>query len=216
MSVLYCSTIDVNLFSRITYDQLGFTNLGEYGDWIQGTLIPKCMSMVDSYCRHNFLDNTGTITLDGSGKETQHITPSAIVTKWPDAYPEFPCHLMPVPLMRVTSVSIDDVAQTLSNFQTYSSYVTYEDNVFCKGRQNVEIIARYGYGTVPHDIQYVTAHLCANTLRSMLKRYIAPDIITKAIMQRGALTTYYAEDAALTPPLKDILDKYKYHAGEVA
>jgi len=52
--------------------------------------------------------------------------------------------------------------------------------------------------------------ICSNVLRGMLKRYLAPDIITRAIMTKGALTAYYAEDLELTPDLKMILDRYRF------
>jgi len=39
---------------------------------------------------------------------------------------------------------------------------------------------------------------------------LAPDIITKAVMSKGGLTAYYAEDLELTPDLKLILDRYRF------
>ena len=72
------------------------------------------------------------------------------------------------------------------------------------------IEARYGYRSVPTDVQYVTDQTCANILRGMLKRWLAPDIITRAVMAGGSLTAYNAEDLDLSLNLKAILDRYRY------
>lgn len=215
MSVLYCSTLDVNMLSQINFEQLDFENLGVYGDWIHGTLIPKCMDFVDNYCRHNFQDNVGTIYVDGRNRETVHLTSAGVVTKWPDVYPEFPIGLLPVPLMRVTSISIDGVAQTLSNFFTYNTHIAYEDCVFCEGRQNVVIVARFGYGTIPHDIQYVTAQLCAHVIADMVRMRKMPDLITPVLEGGGNLNMLFRSPKVLTSNEKEILNKYRYHAAEI-
>jgi len=194
---------------------LGFENLGAYGDWIQGTLIPKCMDMVDSYCRHNFQDNVGTIYVDGRGRETVHLTSSGVVTQWPDGYPEFPIGLMPVPIMEVTSISIDGVAQTVSNFFSYNTHIAYEDNVFCDGRQNVVVVARFGYGTVPHDIQYVTAMLCSNVIGDMVRRRMVVDAITPFLEGGGNINLLFRTPLVMTENERSILNKYRYHAAEI-
>ncbi|GAF75875.1 unnamed protein product, partial [marine sediment metagenome] len=183
--------MDVNLLSQINFEQLDFENLGAYGDWIHGTLIPKAMDMVDRYCRHNFQDNVGTIYVDGRSRETVHVTSAGVVTQWPDGYPEFPIGLLPVPLMEVTAISIDGVAQTLANFFTYNTHVAYENCVFCEGRQNVVITARFGYGTIPHDIQYVTAQLCAHIIADMVRMRKMPDLITPVLEGGGNLNMLF-------------------------
>ena len=215
MAVNYCSTTDVNLLSQINYEQLDFENLGAYGDWIHGTLIPKCMDFVDNYCRHNFQDNQGTIYVDGRSRETVHVTSAGVVTNWPDTYPEFPIGLLPIPLMRVTAISIDNVAQTLSNFRTYNTHVAHVCGVFCEGRQNVVIVARFGYGTIPHDIQYVTAQLCAHVLADMVRMRKMPDLITPVLEGGGNLNMLFRSPKVLTSNEKEILNKYRYHAAEI-
>jgi len=215
MSVLYCSTLDVNMLSQINFEQLDFANLGAYGDWIGGTLIPKCMDFVDNYCRHNFQDQVGTIYVDGRNRETVHLTSAGVVTTWPDTYPEFPIGLLPVPLMRVTAISIDGVAQTLSNFFTYNTHIAYENCVFAEGRQNVVITARFGYGTIPHDIQYVTAQLCAHVLADMVRMRKMPDLITPVLEGGGNLNMLFRSPKVLTSNEKEILNKYRYHAAEI-
>ena len=209
----YCGTYDVKWFSRITYDQLGFANDVEYGGWIQGTLIPKAKDLIDSYVGHDFECTGGTLFLDGSGKETLHINRRGLVnpvTVAGTAYGLRPPHLMPVPLVVVTYVSIDSAADISASCQTYDSFITYEDNCFNCGRQNVEIRGTWGYSTVPNDVRDVAMGICTNVLRGMLKRWLAPDLITRAIMSRGGLTSFYATDIELTPDLKLILDRYRF------
>ena len=215
MAVRYCSTIDVNLFGQVEWQQLGFVNLGAYGDWIHGTLIYKAMDFVDRYCRHNFQDNVGTIYVDGRGRETVHVTSAGVVTEWPDTYPEFPIGLLPVPLMRVTSVSIDGVAQTLGNFYTYNTHVAYDGSCFNQGRQNVILAARFGYGTVPHDIQYVTAQLCSNMLADMIRRRMLVDLVTPIMEGGGDIGVLFRSPKVLTNNEKEILNKYRYHPAEI-
>jgi len=209
----YCGTYDVKWFTRITYDQLGFASDAEYGNWILGTLIPKAKDLIDSYVGHDFEITGGTIILDGSGKETLHINRRGLVNPVVVAgttYGLRPPHLLPVPLINITYVAIDSVSRTVTDFQCYDAFVTYEDNCFECGRQNVEIRGTWGYGTYPNDVRNVAMGICSNVLRGMLKRYLAPDIITRAIMTKGALTAYYAEDLELTPDLKMILDRYRF------
>jgi hypothetical protein len=191
--------------------------------WIQGTLIPKCQDIVDHYAGHNFYLNHGTIRIDGSGKETQLITGSATAVYSNQATTgsgnPVPVELLPLPLITVTGVNIDGVAQTITDFQTYKSYVTYEDNVFASGRQNVDIIGTWGYGTYPHDIQYVTAQIAANCLSEMVRKRMIPDIITP-IMERGMASDRVIAMILRTPLVftqneQEILRKYRYHSMEV-
>lgn len=208
----YCSLDDVKIFSRVLYDQLGMTT-GAYDAWISGTLIPKAKELIDSYVGHDFELTGGTIILDGSGKETLHINRRGLVnpvTVAGTAYGLRPAHLLPVPLITVTYVSIDSAASVSASCQVYDAFITYEDNCFTCGRQNVEIRGTWGYGTYPNDIRNVAMGICTNIIRGQLKRWLAPDIITKAIMSKGGLTAYYAEDLELTNDLKLILDRYRF------
>jgi len=216
MAVRYCSTFDVSVFGQVEFQQLGFASLADYNNWIHGTLIYKAMDFIDNYCRHNFQDNTGTIYVDGRNRETVHVTSSGVVTRWPDAYPEFPIGLMPIPLMRVASISIDGVAQTLSNFRTYNTHVAYRwGGAFNEGRQNVIIAARFGHGTVPHDIQYVTAQLCSNMLADMVRRRMIVDLVTPIMEGGGDVGILFRSPKVLTENEKSILNKYRYHAMEI-
>ena len=221
---LYAGTTDVALFSQITYAQVGFASQVALDAWVQSTLIPKCQDIINKYTGHNFYLNHGTIRVDGSGKETQLITGSATsvysnqaVTDSGD--PE-PVELLPLPLITITGVNIDGVAQTVTDFQTYKSYVTYEDNIFASGRQNVDIIGTWGYGTYPHDVQYVTAQIAANCLSEMVRRRMIPDMITP-VLERGQASDRVIAMILRTPLVftqneRDILNKYRYYSLEVA
>ncbi len=215
MAVDYCTVADVKLFSQINFEQLDFASDAAYETWIEDTLIPKSMDMVDHYCRHNFQDNAGTIYLDGRSRETVHVTSAGVITKWPDAYPEFPIELMPVPLMEVTAVTIDTVAQTLTNFRTYNTHVVYVNNVFCEGRQNVVLVARFGYGTVPHDVQYCTAQICTHAIADMVRMRKMPDLVTPILEGGGNLNMLFRSPSVLTKNEKELLNKYRFHAAEI-
>jgi len=220
----YCGTTDVNLFSQVTYAQVGFASQAAMDAWVQGTLIPKCQDMVDNYVGHNFYLNRGTIRADGSGKETQLITSSAKTVYSNQAVTgsgdPAPAQLLPLPLIAVTAVEIDGVAQTVTDFQVYESYATYEDSVFSSGRLNVDIVGTWGYGTYPHDIQYVTAQIAANCLSEMVRKRMIPDIITP-VMERGMASDRVIALILRTPLVftvneKDLLNKYRYYSMEVA
>ena len=216
MSVNYASAEEVRYFAQIKHEQIGFENESDYDSFLNDTLIPKAMDLVDRYCRHNFQDNIGTIYVDGRSRETVHLTSAGVVTRWPDAYPEFPIGLMPVPLMEVTAISIDGVAQNLAEFRTYNTHVAHRyGGVFCEGRQNVMIVARFGHGTVPHDIQYVTAQLCSNLIADMVRRKMLPDLVTPILEGGGNLNLLFRSPHVLTENEKSILNKYRFHAMEI-
>ena len=220
----YCDSTDVTIFSQINYKQVNFASDAAYLAWITGTLILKAQDMIDNYVGHNFYENYGTIRLDGSGKEVEHISPHGLTVysnqRETDATGVLkPSRLLPLPLMAITGVNIDSTAQTVTDFQIYESYVAYDGNRFCKGRQNVDIIGTWGYGTYPHDIQYVTAQLCANALREMIRSEMMPDLITPILESGqgsvGGLSALFRSPRVLTQNEKDILNKYKYYKLEV-
>ena len=215
--------MDVNLFSQVTYAQVGFASQAAMDAWVQGTLIPKCQDIVDNYTGHNFYLNHGTILVDGSGRETQLITGSAKTVYSNQAVTgsgdPVPAQLLPLPLITITGVEIDGTTETITDFQVYESYVTYEDNVFSSGRLNVEIVGTWGYGTYPHDIQYVTAQIAANCLAEMVRRRMIPDIITP-VLERGQASDRVIAMILRTPLVftqneREMLNKYRYYSIEV-
>ncbi len=215
MSVNYASAEEVRFFAQVKHEQVGFENEADYDSFLNDTLIPKAMDLVDRYCRHNFQDNVGTIYVDGRSRETVHLTSSGVVTQWPDGYPEFPIGLLPIPLMEVTAISIDGVTQALTNFRTYNTHVAALSCAFNEGRQNVVIVARFGYGTIPHDVQLVTAQLCSNLLADMIRRKMLPDLITPILEGGGNLNMLFRGPKVMTKNETSILNKYRYHAAEI-
>lgn len=205
----YCGTADVAILSQVEYQQLGFGSVGTYNSWLAGTLIPMAQKFVDNYVNHNFSANYGTITCDGSGKETQIIPPSCLVNGTPT-------HLLPLPLVTVTEVSVDGTVETLSEFQTYKTFITWEDNVFCRGRQNVVIKGTYGFTSVPDDIKYVTAQLCANAVTEMVRKRMLPDLVVPVLTGGGDVGVLFNSPKVLTKNEKEILWQYILHSIEVA
>jgi len=210
----YITAAEVKAVARITCDQLGYATDAAYTTFLTSDLIPQAQDLMDNHVGHNFLLTSGTIRLDGSGKETQHVNRAGVTFVGGSTfYPQ----LLPLPLVFVGTIVIDTVTQTLANFQIYKTYVTHKNNYFAKGRQNVDIVATWGYGTisgdVPDDIKYVTGQVCANALRNMLKRWLAPQEITRIIMggrSMGGMRGFYSEDIALTDGLKARLDRYRF------
>jgi len=210
----YITASEVKTIARITYDQIGFATDATYTTFLTDELIPHAQDLIDNHVGHDFLLTSGTIRLDGSGKEAQHVNRfGLVITAGGTSYPQ----LLPLPLISVTGVTVDNVALTAGAFQVYKTYLTYEDNYFERGRQNVDIAATWGYGTVsgdvPDDIKYIAGQVCANALRNMLKRWIAPQEITRIIMggrSGGGMRGFYAEDIELTDGLKARLDRYRF------
>lgn len=210
----YITAAEVKTIARITYDQIGLATDAAYTTFLTNELIPHATDLIDNHVGHDFLLTTGTIRLDGSGKETQHVNRfGSVIVGGTTSYPQ----LLPLPLTFVGTIVIDGVTQTLANFQIYKTYVTHENNYFASGRQNVDLVATWGYGTVsgdvPEDIKYITGQVCANALRNMLKRWIAPQEITRIIMggrSTGGMRGFYAEDISLTDGLKERLNRYRF------
>ena len=205
----YCSTIDVNYLSQIAFQQLGMATQSELNNWLAGTLIPIAQVFVNKYCNHNFGSNTGTIICDGNGKESLHIPPSCLLNG-------APAELLPLPLISVSQVSIDGTVGTITDFKIYKTFLAYECGIFCDGRQNVEIVAVYGYNVVPEDIKYVTAQLCANALTEMVRKRMLPDLITPILEGGGDVGILFRSPKVLTENEKAILWQYIFHHIEVA
>ena len=140
MSV-YCGTLDIYVLGGdIQYQQLRQISAAVFNAWMDGTLIPKAQDMIDNYCGRNFKNNSGTIDLDGNGKEVLSLTRAGKINSLPGS-------LMPVPLLSVTSVTVDSGANIATSIKWYDAYIAYDGCHFCKGRQNVGII---GDEDAPH------------------------------------------------------------------
>ena len=209
LTISYCGTLDVYYTGgNIQYQQLGFTSLAIYNNWVLGTLIPIAQDFVDNHVGHNFSDNSGTIILDGGGREHLNISRVGLVNGLPPL-------LLPLPLTDITSVTINSGANVSASIKMYDTYIRYDCNNFCMGNQNVTIIADWGYATVPDDIAYVTAQLCVNVLREAIRTRMVPDLITTIMEGAGAIGAIMRSPRACTVNEKEIMDKYRYREIEM-
>jgi len=193
----YSGTAIIKVYSGIGYKQLGFSTDNLYGSFLLGTLIPQAQNIIDSYCNHDFCDHPGaTITVDGTGKDYVIIPP---------AY-------SPLRGTQLTSVTIGGVSKTVSNFKVYKQHVVYDNGIFTKDPQNVVLVGTYGYGTVPTDISYIHAQVCANALRETVRSKMMPDLIVPLLEAEGAraLGAILASPRVFTKALKDLLKNYVY------
>ena len=171
----------------------------DYESFIQEQLIPAAMKRIDAYCNHNFQNNSGTVTLDGNGKDTLLIPPPY------------------VPVISVSSVTISSAAATLTDIKSYASYIAYDGGHFTKDYQNVVVVLTYGYTSIPADIEYACAQLVANVLIDLVRRKILPDMVAQAMQaQGGNANMLFASPHVFTPDIKEILNEYRYSTMGVA
>ncbi len=204
----YCSPLTVKFLAQVEYDQFGFDADVDYEAFIDETLIPAAMNFIDNYVGHNFQSNSGTILLDGSGKEALHISRIGLVDVDDSGY--VPPRLLPVPMLSITAISFNSVAKTVTDFQMYDEIIRYESNIFDAGRQNIKIEGTWGYTSIPDDIRYVAAHICANLLTGMIRSRMLPDLITPVLTGGGDVGVLFSSPKVLTKNEKEILRQYKF------
>lgn len=170
----------------------------QFDSFIQGTLIPEAERFVDSYCNHSFGTPTlGTLTLDGNGKEVLFLPPKYC------------------PMLGIGAGSINSVAITASSIHCHDQYLEYHDNTFTEGCRNIVLYGSYGYVTMPKDIEFVTAQLCANILADIVRRKMAPDLFANILASAGPqsyqsqFSTLFAMPDVFSPNLKQMLEPYK-------
>lgn len=185
----YAGTAEVNVLSQLVYGQLGFSSANLLGSYVQGTLIPAAMKIIDTHCNHRFGSYSGTFSIDGSGKK---------LLVMPTQY---------CPLISVTSITVDSVDVT-ADVKVYDNYVVYDDGVFTQDEQNVTVVASYGYTSVPADVGFVTAELCAGALRQALRSRMVPDLIAPALAAGAITDTLLSSPKIFTSELKALLEKY--------
>ena len=210
---LYCGTLDVYYSGQVRFGQFKsiFTTEVIYNNWMLGTLIPQAMAVVDEYVSHNFQSNSGTILLDGNGKSWLPMTREGVVDTG-SGY--FPMEILPIPLITVDSVTDNGTAVT--DYKTYHSYIKNDDGVFQTDYQNVKIIGTWGYTSVPNDIQYVTARMCANVIGEMLRMRNLPDLVKSIMDGSGALAPLFYNPVIMTRNEKELLTKYRYKEVQMA
>lgn len=201
-SAAYCSPADVEALSQIKYTQLEYADNAAFETALTTLFIPMAQQIIDSYCDHNFQNNTGTLTLDGNGKRILMIPPPY------------------VPILAAGTVLINSVNVT-SNITAYDTYLAHKGGIFTEdasSRRNVSATLTYGYTAVPADIQYATAQVTANILADMVRRKLMPETVAKA-MQANADTVIFSGMSKsvliLTNELRDLLDNYRYSRMDV-
>lgn len=216
---LYCGTLDVYYAGQIRYDQFRdiFPDLATYENWVLGTLIPEAQTVIDLYCGHDFCKSTGTILLDGSGKQWLPITREGLIDDG-DGYE--PMELLPLPLIDISSIKdVDGPTEVatpdyngtdITNYLRYHSYLKRDSGVFRRDEQNIKIVCTWGYEEVPLDIEYVTARMCSNALGEMLRMRNIPDLV-KAVMDGSRdVTPLFYNPVILTYNERNILERYRY------
>lgn len=189
----YCGTALVRVLSQVKYTQLDFSTEALYNSFVQGTLVPQAQKIIDTYVNHGFGSCLGTVSFDGNGKKTLVLPPEYC------------------PLISVTSVTINTVNVT-SRIKTYDNYLKYDDGVFTADEQNVTIAASFGYRSVPSDVEYVCAEICAGALRQFVRSKMMPDLLVPALEAEGAgMGAILMNPRVFTKELKEMLDKYVYY-----
>jgi hypothetical protein len=194
----YAGTALVYALAQVKYTQLDFASNALYMGFIQGTLIPQAQKVIDTYVNHCFGSCLGTFQVDGNSKKTLVLPP------------------MFCPLINVTSVTVNSVDVT-SNIKTYNNYLKYDDGTFTADEQNVQIVASFGYRSVPSDVEYVCGALCAGVLREMVRSKRVPDLLVGILETETstALGAIISNPRVFTKELKELLNKYVYYDYQV-
>ena len=188
----YTTAFEIKFYSQVTYEQLEMKTDGDYENVIDTLIIPAAQKIVDNYCHHDFNNNNGTLTLDGSGKKSL-----ILAAKYR-------------PLISVSSVTIDGTA--ITDHKVYDHYISRDSGTFTKDEQNVVVICNYGYASVPDDVNMVCALIGANFLRQMLRSKTMPDMITPLMEAGGgaSLGAIMASPVIFTKELKNLLLPYVF------
>ena len=115
----------------------------------------------------------------------------------------------------MSTITVDSGSNIATSCKIYDSYIAYEDQIWCEGRQNVRLIGSWGYASVPHDIQYVCSQICVNFLKEAIRTRLFPDIIAASITgaqpvdERG-IVGVLRTPRVLTLNEREILDRYRY------
>jgi hypothetical protein len=174
----YATAELVKYFAQVDHNQVNFQTETDLDTFLNDYLIPQCERFIDNWvCRQGGRDGTaryfnlttGTFTLDGNGKSVLFIPPRF------------------APLVSVGTVTVDGGGITASDVKVgnYGQYIERDGGNFTRGEMNVSITGEFGYSSVPGDISYVTAQLCANALLDLVRRRVAPSYFISWLQGRG-------------------------------
>lgn len=186
----YCTPLTVKFLSQIKHTQLEFDSDGDYESFIQDRIIPAAQKTIDGYCNHNFNSNSGTVTLDGNGKGTLIVPPPH------------------VPVISVSAVTVDGTDVT-SDIKTYDTYLAYDGGSFTEDEQNVVVTLSYGYTSVPDDVEFVCAQLCANMLAETVRKKMLPDTVAQVLNATAGSGAMFSSPRVFTKELKEMLNPYR-------
>jgi hypothetical protein len=201
-AVPYCTSEVVKSFSQVQYKQLGLSDDSALDTLLENYVLPAAQKIIDNYVGHNFQNNSGTVKLDGNGKEVIMIPPPYL------------------PTLSLTSVTVDDVNVT-SSIKRYPTYLALDGGNFTEtnsDHQNVEVVLSYGYAAVPEDIGFACAEVAARQLTELVRRKLAPDVIARMMMKdddMANLSSVGRFSRILSPEIKEVLDKYRYSTMDV-
>lgn len=203
----YCTVTLVGYMSQIPKELIGFTTQAAYDTHVGTTLIFQAESFIDTYCggrdpinysgtMRRFNTNTGTLDLDGNGHS---------VLWFPPPY---------TPIRTVVSATLNGGAITPANIKVHTQYIEWDGGVFTEGKKNVNVAFTRGYATVPSDIQFVTAELCANTLMDMARRNTAEDVASVGPGRLDFTTLFgspaiFGSPSIFTKDMKERLENYR-------
>lgn len=197
----YAGSILVEYLAQVQASQLGTEGTAwsqlAFDQFIEVTLIPAAENFVDAYCNHSFGTagkgfQHGTFTFDGNGKQVLFLPPKYC------------------PMLGIGGGSIDGTTiSPITDIHAHDQYLEYYNGNWNQGCKNVVLYGSYGYTTLPKDITYVTAQLCANILADMMRRKVAPDLFSSVMAGGGDAGALFAMAEVFTPSLKRMLDPYK-------
>lgn len=191
-SSAYCTAALVRAYSQIACNQVGYSTTNDLDDFLDNNLIPHASKIIDNYVGHSFGTPTiGTLTFDGSGKAVLFLS------------------LTYTPFIGVSAGSVDNVGITASDIKIHDQYLERVGGVFSKGKKNVTLYGSYGYSSLPSDIEFACAQLCANVLSDMVRRKVYPDLFMPMSANGGEAGVLMANPKVFTTAIKEVLDPYK-------
>lgn len=189
----YCGSALVKYYSQIAYSQVSMGSEAELNNFVAGTLIPQASKIIDQYCGHDFGTPTlGTFTYDGSGKTVLFLRPEH------------------TPFLGLSAGTVESAAITVANVKVHDQFLQFNDGShWTTGEMNCVFYGSHGYASMPKDIEFVCAALCANILNDMVRRKVYPDIFMAIAQAGGDAGALMASPQVFTKALREMLESYR-------